>query len=280
VNRKSRKTSPAEKAARAVTVPDLTSHFGRGFSYQNLYRLRQFYVTYAPEILSTASRKSSDEKGPTLWARLCFVATVCPFCHPERQRRISPRMCTWTRCNGGFSCNAQILRFAQHDKCRLVCHKTWSRTTLSGKSGSEIPPTASAKSGSGDCIADDRGRCPQTPGIFRFSPIAWQESETIPAGSGTLRRFSQYPHGYPANRRRSRCLAGRQVPLPNRDALSCYHAIGPKRQMPRGLGTESPREKKPYRSPVNSVPHLDPVIDCSLLSWPHYIRMFLTGNQS
>ena len=27
---------------------DLTSRFGRGFSYQNVNRFRQFYITYAP----------------------------------------------------------------------------------------------------------------------------------------------------------------------------------------------------------------------------------------
>lgn len=40
---------------------DLTKRFGRGFSLPNLYRYRQFFLTF-PEILSTVSRESADEK--------------------------------------------------------------------------------------------------------------------------------------------------------------------------------------------------------------------------
>lgn len=40
---------------------DLTARFGRGFSYQNVYRFRQFYVAYPAEIFSTVSRKSSGQ---------------------------------------------------------------------------------------------------------------------------------------------------------------------------------------------------------------------------
>ena len=46
---------------------DLTSRFGRGFSYPNLYKCRQFYVTYPPEkILSTVSIESTVGKLSTV----------------------------------------------------------------------------------------------------------------------------------------------------------------------------------------------------------------------
>ncbi len=44
---------------------DLTKRFRRGFSVQNLYKYRQFFLTF-PEILPTVSGKSADEKGQTL----------------------------------------------------------------------------------------------------------------------------------------------------------------------------------------------------------------------
>jgi len=44
---------------------DLSRQFGRGFSGQNIYRMRSFFLAY-PEILSTVSRISLDEKFSTL----------------------------------------------------------------------------------------------------------------------------------------------------------------------------------------------------------------------
>jgi len=44
---------------------DLTAKFGRGFSLQNLYKYRQFFLTF-PQILPTVSGKFSADKFPTL----------------------------------------------------------------------------------------------------------------------------------------------------------------------------------------------------------------------
>jgi len=46
---------------------DLGRRFGRGFSYPNLSKFRQFYLAYSDrEILSTASRESASDKSSTL----------------------------------------------------------------------------------------------------------------------------------------------------------------------------------------------------------------------
>ena len=86
---------------------DLTLRFGRGFSYQSLYRFRQSYVAHPPEIFSTALRKSQSEKWPTASAK------------------------------SGTEILSTALRESQDEKC----------PTVSGKSGPEIAPTGSAKSG-------------------------------------------------------------------------------------------------------------------------------------
>ena len=44
---------------------DLTNRFGRGFSVQNLYKYRQFFLTF-PEILPTLSGELTDRKLPTV----------------------------------------------------------------------------------------------------------------------------------------------------------------------------------------------------------------------
>jgi hypothetical protein len=46
---------------------DLSTKYGRGFSYPNLNKFRQFYLAYPPEkILSTASIELGKQKSPTL----------------------------------------------------------------------------------------------------------------------------------------------------------------------------------------------------------------------
>ncbi len=67
---------------------DLISRFGRGFSYQNLYRLRQFYVAYPLEIFSTVSRKSGDEILSTMSRRL--APDKCPTPSGESRSEIVP----------------------------------------------------------------------------------------------------------------------------------------------------------------------------------------------
>jgi predicted nuclease of restriction endonuclease-like (RecB) superfamily len=59
---------------------DLTARFGRGFSYPNVNKFRQFYLAFpAPGILSTPSIESQRKKGQTTSGELAFRDLAARF---------------------------------------------------------------------------------------------------------------------------------------------------------------------------------------------------------
>src|SRR5690606_29027941 len=59
--------APYGQALLERLAADLTRRFGRGFSKQNLYQMRQFRLIWTPErILQTASGESADPTGLAL----------------------------------------------------------------------------------------------------------------------------------------------------------------------------------------------------------------------
>jgi len=134
----------------------------------------------------------------------------------------------------------------------------------------------------GGIVVPARGRCPRTPGIFRFAPAAWCESKArraaalrtgghradgiahatgllpsrnagsrpgtgcLPAEQGSqTRRIAFGVPAYPPQQRLQTTDSVRRRQGARQTLLLCYHAIGPKRKMP-GFGAE-PQEMTGWR---------------------------------